>query len=419
MSNSLAIAAVTATLRNLIKAGIGNEVPGATVTTQPPDEVTLPGDLINVYLYQTTLNAAWRNRDMPRQTKPGETGHPPLALNLFYLLTAYGKNNASPELPDLTSHRLLGRAMRVLLDHPILSGAEVKNALQGNDLDEQIEHVRITQQPLTLDEMSKLWTTFQSNYRISTAYEVSVVLIESQLQSTAPLPVLKRGEEDRGVDAQANLMAPFPTLTEMLLPIERQASAQLGNELTLRGHHLDGDGITARFSNARLAVPIEVGPLAAAPSTELADLKVALPNDALSRSRWVAGYYTVSLVVSRNTDLVNKQRTTNELSFPLAPQILTGLPITRAAAAGDFPLVLTCSPEVRPEQRASVLFGADEIKADAHAVQTDTLTFQIPITQASKGEHFVRLRVDGVDSLLIKYDQTPLTFDNNQKVTIT
>jgi len=44
MSNSLAIAAVTATLRNLIKAGIGSEVPGATVTTKPPDEVTLPAD---------------------------------------------------------------------------------------------------------------------------------------------------------------------------------------------------------------------------------------------------------------------------------------------------------------------------------------------------------------------------------------
>jgi hypothetical protein len=416
MSNSLAIATVTATLRNLIKAGIGNDVPGAVVTTQPLDEVKTPGDLINLFLYQTTIDGAWVNRDMSQQIKPGEPG---LALNLFYLLTAYGKNNAAPELPDLTSHRLLGRAMRVLHDHPVLSPAEIKNSLSGNDLHEQIERVRITHQPITLDEMSKLWTTFQAKYRISTAYEVSVVLIDSQRLSTTPLPVLKRGQADQGVDAQANLIAPFPTLNEMRLPLEKQPSAQLGDKLILRGHHLDGASLTARFSNPRLGAPIEIGPLAAAPSTELADIEVTLPNDAGSSAVWVAGYYTVSLVVTRNSSPTNKLRTTNELSFALAPQILSGLPLTRAAATGDFALTLTCSPEVLPEQRASLLFGADEIEAHAHATKTNTLTFQIPIDETSIGEHFVRLRVDGIDSLLVKYDQTPFAFDDDQKVTIT
>lgn len=419
MSNSLAIAAVTATLRNLIKAGIDNDVPGALVTTQPLDEVKTPGDLINVFLYQTTIDAAWSNRDVGRQTKPGETGQPALALNLFYLLTAYGKNNAAPDLPDLTSHRLLGRAMRVLHDHPVLSFAEIESALSGNDLHEQIERVRITHQPMTLDEMSKLWTAFQAKYRISTAYEVSVVLIDSQRPATTPLPVLKRGELDQGVDAQANLIAPFPTLTEMSLPLENQPSALLGNELALRGHHLDGDSLTVRFFNPRLGQPIEIGPLAPAPSTELADIRVTLPDDAVSRAAWVTGHYTVSIVVTRSSSPTNNVRTTNELSFALAPQILSGLPLTRAAAAGDFALTLTCSPDVLPEQRAFLLFGADEIPADAHVTKTNTLTFQIPINDASKGEHFIRLRVDGVDSLLVKYDQTPLTFDNNQKVTIT
>ena len=34
---------------------------------------------LNLFLYQTMVNAAWRNMDMPRQVKPGETGQPPLA----------------------------------------------------------------------------------------------------------------------------------------------------------------------------------------------------------------------------------------------------------------------------------------------------------------------------------------------------
>ena len=44
---------------------------------------------------------------------------------------------------------------------------------------EQIERVRITPQPLSVDELSKLWTAFQTHFRISAAYQVSVVLIES------------------------------------------------------------------------------------------------------------------------------------------------------------------------------------------------------------------------------------------------
>ena len=36
MSNSLAIAAVTITLRNLLDHAVSNEISGATVTMQPP-----------------------------------------------------------------------------------------------------------------------------------------------------------------------------------------------------------------------------------------------------------------------------------------------------------------------------------------------------------------------------------------------
>ena len=44
--------------------------------------------------------------------------------------------------------------------------------LRDSDLQDQVERVRITAQPLSLEEMSKLWMTFQTQYRISAAYEV-------------------------------------------------------------------------------------------------------------------------------------------------------------------------------------------------------------------------------------------------------
>ena len=64
-----------------------------------------------------------------------------------------------------------------------------------------------------------------------------------------------------------------------------------------------------------------------------------------------------------------------------------------------------------------MLIGDRAIPADAHPVQTDTLSFVV--SEAVAGEYVVRLRIDGVDSLPVT--QTPsglLEFDPNQKVTI-
>ncbi len=262
MSNSLAIAAVTATLRHLLDHPVSQELSGATVTTQAPDKINSATNVVNLFLYKTSINAAFRNSDMPRRVRSGETGQPPLALNLHYLLTACG---LSDDLTDPFSHRLLGRAMSVLHDHPVLSAADIRDALTPadqliHDLYDQVEHVRITPQDLSIDDMAKLWTA--AKYRLSTAYVVSLVLIESMRPARAPLPVLRRGSEDRGVDAQANLIAPYPTLTGMRFATERVPSAQLGDVITLVGHHLDGDDVIARFTHRRLPAPIDVGPLA-------------------------------------------------------------------------------------------------------------------------------------------------------------
>src|SRR2546423_5742333 len=266
MSNPLAVAAVTATLRNLLTARLANELAGGKVTTKPLDkarDANGAANQINLFLYQVTYDAAWLNMNMPHQLKSGETGFPPLPLVLHYLITAYGAND---DAQDPASHTLLGKAMSVLHDHPLLGADEIKSALQDNDLGEQIERVRITPQPLTLDEMSKLWTTFQTQYRISAAYQVSVVLIESTRDSKAPLPVLTRGKDDRGVKSQADLTPPFPTLTEVAPPKD-QPSARLGETLTLKGFHLDGDTVQAQFKHPRLSDPIIVPTLAGGTAT--------------------------------------------------------------------------------------------------------------------------------------------------------
>ena len=406
MSNSIAIAAVTATLRNLLVNAFSADpdLAGTQVTTLPPDKArdTNNASQLNVFLYHTVPNAAWRNMDMPTQVKPGETGFPPLALDLYYMLTPSRQDN-----DDVSSHRLLGRAMSTLHDHAVLGAAEIKAALPGNDLGDQVERVRITPHPLSTEEISRLWTIFQTQYRVTVAYEVSVVLIDSQQPTKTPLPVLTRGKDDRGVASQPDLTPPFPTVGNLSLPSD-QPSAQLGDVLTITGFHLDGNTVLARFNNPRLTAPIDVPGLAGGTASQV---RVQIPNDP---ANWPAGLYTVSVVVQRTGE---PDRVTNEWPFALAPQLLPPLPISVTRdGSGTASVPLKVSPEVRPEQHAWLLLGDRQVPADPFSTQTSNLTFTVP--NAPAGGFFIRLRVDGVDSLLIRYQVQPLVFDPNQKVTI-
>ena len=415
MSNSLAIATVTATLRNLLTRGLDASIAGSTVTTQPPDTArdSNGGNQVNLFLYHTAIDAAWRNRDMPRQVKPGETGMPPLPLTLYYLITAYGLDD-----DDVTSHLLLGRAMGILHDHPLLGAAELKDALPDNDLHQQVERVRITPQPMSLDEMSKLWTTFQTQYRISAAYEVSVVLIESTLPVRTPLPVLKRGTEDTGVTSQPDLTPPTPTLVSVGLAQgkEKQPSAELGDELTISGYRLYDTtaSVDLQFTNPYWQDSFPVSPEVSATGTEI--IRFNLPNaddDLDASTTWSAGFYTVAAIITKG----EKSWTTNALTFSLAPKITNTRPINVVRDInGDATITLTCSPQVLPEQRVTLLLGDREIRRELNETQTNTLTFVVK--EASPGEYRVRLRVDGVDSLLVNYQAKPPTFKDTEMVTI-
>ena len=120
MSNALAIAATTAALRSLLTRGLGI----SDVTIRPPDTARKgSSNQVNLFLYQTSIDAAWRNQDMPRQVKPGETGQPPLPLCLYYLVTAFGEGD-----DEVKTQQLLGQAMSILHDHPLLGADEIKHA---------------------------------------------------------------------------------------------------------------------------------------------------------------------------------------------------------------------------------------------------------------------------------------------------
>jgi len=434
LSNALAIAATTATLRSLLIHGLS--IPDVTVRPLDSARKGLAGNQVNLFLYQTMLDAALRNQDMPRHVKPGETGQPPLPLTLYYLITAFGEGD-----DETKAHQLLGRAMSVLHDHPLLGADEIEQAtavdVAGSDLQEQVERVRITPQPISLEETSKLWAAFQTNYRLSAAYQVSVILIESTRPTRTPLPVLTRGEGDRGPAVQADLIPPFPTIDRIDLP-NGQISAQMKNLITLAGHHfaLDiGDpaqvAVTVRFANTRLPQPISAQILA--PQRTNTQISVTIPHQ--PGTYYPAGLYRVSADVMPNGQPL-QTRTTNELPLMLAPTIVQingqplpippALPISAGRPAvvnglGDVTLQIKCSPDVMPEQPTTLLIGDRMVNAKERQVPPDPPDLLIfEVKQIEAGTYRLRLRVDGVDSPLIDLrDSAQPKFDDSQRVTIT
>lgn len=409
MSNSLAIASVTATLRRLLEKG-GVEHVTVRPLDKAPEGINADKQRINLFLYQALPDAAFRNMEMPGRVKSGETGHPPLPLTLYYLLTAY----SGDERDETRSHALLGEAMQILHDHPLLGTDEIRDAvradrdLASSDLADQVERVRITLQPLLFEEMSKLWTTFQIHYRLSAAYQVSVVLIESARPTRTPLPVLIRQ-----IDVQASMMPPFPTLTEIRVPNrepserlkillglpEQQPSAELGDELVIKGHHLQGKSLEAHLANPQLKEPMRIQIKAGTGS----EFRATVPDDPVGLQ---AGFYTLYTAVVSAGLAGEKKLRSNALSLSIAPTIEDIKPKTVQQKAV---LTIRCHPEVRAAQRVALLVGEQELLPEARPAKTDTLKFRLK--NIEPGTYFLRLRVDGVDSVLInlnKFDEKAL-----------
>lgn len=433
MSNALSIAATTLTLRSLL-----GEVASADYSTLPPDVrpmnqidiTTLPPDQarpdnsrnrVNLFLYHTEYDAGWRNTDLPRRGRPGEALPPVLPLNLHYLVTVYAENDN-----ELIGQVLLGTAMQVLHDHPVLSRSEIETALAQAELDEQVERVRVTALPFKVEELSGIWSGFQSEYRLSAGYKVGVLLIEGRRSARAPLPVLRRGGEDRG---PAVVPGPAPSLTRVAEffdaslpapPAAAKPAAELGDTVVLTGVHFDGADMVARLTHDRTGT-VQTRPLLSERDDQTVRFTLPSAGDLGVPRDWPAGFYAVELVVTRPDA---PPWTTNRLTFALAPRVSALAPGAQGVGAQPFGLVLTCTPQLLADQRVSVLVRDRELVPDPGGIVTPgdpnlPSTVQVTIDGLEPGGHVVRLRIDGIDSLPVDLTAAPPAFDPALTLTIT
>ncbi len=197
MSTPLVLAAITAVLRaevanwlaeHHLVAQLGADI---TVSALPPDRITTGADerpQINLFLYAVTPNTAMR-RSEPGSS-PGRPAGGQLALDLHYLVSAYG-------VADLQIETLLGYAIHALQQVPRLNREALTRILAtlattaggmstplldeigAEVLAESIAEITISPQFPGIEELSRIWSALQARYRPSVAYRVSAVIIEA------------------------------------------------------------------------------------------------------------------------------------------------------------------------------------------------------------------------------------------------
>jgi len=197
MSNALAIATVTATLRQLLQTGVSTDVPGVTVKTIRPnlagEEQTSPE--VDIFLYQVLPNSGYSNSDLPtRDTNGNLLTQPRVGLDLYYLISCIGDET------QIIPQRLLGSVVRTLAATPVLPRQMIIDTINNpafsylelSDLADQLETIKFTPLSYSLEEFSKVWSIFyQIPYVLSVGYLATVVLIDGN-QKPVFAPVVQQ-----------------------------------------------------------------------------------------------------------------------------------------------------------------------------------------------------------------------------------
>lgn len=178
MAGYSAIADAGEAIVELLRDRMREFIDSDDVALASPDDRGVNDDArLTVYLYRVTEN------DHLLNTGRQPVGHdrvkqPPLALDLYYLLTAHPSGGNSDETAKTREqHAVLGRALQVMRENPVLRGSDLRGSLTDED---ELRISRVSMNGQSMDELVSLWNTFgETSFQPSVSYLVSPVLIET------------------------------------------------------------------------------------------------------------------------------------------------------------------------------------------------------------------------------------------------
>lgn len=182
LSNYTTIADVSETLIYLLRSNMKDLISPDSIILFSPGEVEGSDSVrLSLFLFQIIENVHMKNQEM-QKINLTKLKYPPLILDLFYMLTSYPSSGIQDKTERTKEeHSILGKAMQTIHDNSIITGPLLRGCLIDDG-----QELHISQTSLNLDDMTKIWSTFQDRpFRPSVCYLVSNVRIESTREKEA------------------------------------------------------------------------------------------------------------------------------------------------------------------------------------------------------------------------------------------
>lgn len=170
---------------------LGNNVPSvggvANVHAARPDAVgSLTPPFLVLYLYQVLESPQLRNSGPTTKVASGssvEVTSDPLALDLYFLLIPGADPSTTSSF--LVTYDILAEAAVALHDNAIFSPGQL--GVSGLTDEEAKLEYQVTMNPLGTGDLFELWQAVNEPYRLSAAYVVRTVRIDSSGTATEKL----------------------------------------------------------------------------------------------------------------------------------------------------------------------------------------------------------------------------------------
>ncbi len=137
---------------------------------------------VSVWLYLIERDADTLNQ-APYRSARDRVQRRPLPLRLHYLITPQVDHTARDQAAEL-EQLILGRILQMFHDEATLCGARLVNTLSG----QPFEFI-VRLEPLSLEQITRVWDALERPYQLCVSYEVSIVPIWSAHEAEVVTPV--------------------------------------------------------------------------------------------------------------------------------------------------------------------------------------------------------------------------------------
>lgn len=189
-----ALAAASQTIANFLRqrlesdanlAALFNPASGGTMIvslSNPKELATQQFEGLSLWLYRLVRDEEQLNLP-PERESARDRRMTPLPVRVHYLVTPMVRAGTAngPELEQT----VLGKVLQALHDHTYFRGTDLQGDFSGTTVE-----FCVRLEPMSLEEITRVWSALEQSYQLSVSYEVSVVRIRSErMEAVAPVMV--------------------------------------------------------------------------------------------------------------------------------------------------------------------------------------------------------------------------------------